>query len=134
MNIPNGVTSIGESSFYLCSNLTLLSISNSVTSIGNYAFGCCYKLETVLFDGNKEPQYKETPFKDCTILKEILVPISYEKDTFCLIPVNKTSIIFEICKQNLSLCSDILDQMRKKHTKHINYQRYRWRQGTQLKF
>lgn len=35
--ISNGVTSIGEYAFYLCS-LTSISIPESVTSIGNYAF------------------------------------------------------------------------------------------------
>jgi len=38
--IPNSVTSIGDSAFYYCTNLTSVTIPNSVTSIGNRAFYC----------------------------------------------------------------------------------------------
>ena len=38
ITIPNGVTSIGDGAFYNCSSLTSITIPNSVTSIGDYAF------------------------------------------------------------------------------------------------
>ena len=38
ITIPNSVTSIGESAFEYCTDLTSISIPNSVTSIGDYAF------------------------------------------------------------------------------------------------
>ena len=39
--IPNSITSIGNSAFYYCSELTELILPDSVTSIGNGAFGGC---------------------------------------------------------------------------------------------
>ena len=45
--IPNTVTSIGNSAFYGCTNLTSVSIPNSVTTIGNNAFGYCTGLTSI---------------------------------------------------------------------------------------
>ena len=52
VDIPNGVTSIGESVFSDCENLTSVVIPASVTNIGEYAFGSCYGLTNVFFLGN----------------------------------------------------------------------------------
>ena len=41
ITIPNSVTTIGESAFDHCSSLTSITIPNSVTSIGNNAFYGC---------------------------------------------------------------------------------------------
>ena len=41
------VTSIGESAFAQCYEMTSLYIPNSVTSIGNYAFGSCSSLTSI---------------------------------------------------------------------------------------
>ena len=46
--IPSSVTSIGESAFYGCSNLTSVTIPEGVTSIGNEAFYRCSRLKTVI--------------------------------------------------------------------------------------
>ena len=47
MNRTRKVTSIGESAFETCYNLTSVSIPTSVTSIGRYAFKNCSKLTSV---------------------------------------------------------------------------------------
>ena len=46
VEIPNSVTSIGNSAFY-CTSLTSIEIPNSVTSIGNYAFSGCTSLTSI---------------------------------------------------------------------------------------
>ena len=43
------VTSIGESAFYGCRNITSISIPASITSIGGYAFYVCTNLRRIKF-------------------------------------------------------------------------------------
>ena len=50
MTIPSSVTSIGDSAFYGCSSLTLVTIPSNVTSIGRSAFSGC-KGASIVFDG-----------------------------------------------------------------------------------
>jgi hypothetical protein len=50
--IPNGVTSIGQSTFNSCTNLASITIPASVTSIGQTAFQNCAKLTSVTFGGS----------------------------------------------------------------------------------
>ena len=47
INIPSGVTSIGDSAFSGCSSLTSINIPSSVTSIGDSAFGECRNLFSI---------------------------------------------------------------------------------------
>ena len=47
IEIPDSVTSIGESAFSDCSSLTSIEIPNSVTSIGEWAFSDCSSLTSI---------------------------------------------------------------------------------------
>lgn len=50
--VPDGVTSIGNYTFFGCSNLTSITIPDSVTSIGEYAFDHCSNLTSINVDSN----------------------------------------------------------------------------------
>ncbi len=47
LELPEGLTNLGDWSFYDCGGLTSISIPNSVTSIGYYAFYGCSGLTSV---------------------------------------------------------------------------------------
>ena len=52
VTIPDGVTSIGDYTFYGCTNFTHVTIPSSVTSIGHYAFyGCSNLTHVTIPDG-----------------------------------------------------------------------------------
>jgi len=63
--IPNGVTSIGRSAFFECTNLTKVTISSSVTNIAYRAFGLCSGLKNIIFKGNT-PQIEYWVFEKVT--------------------------------------------------------------------
>ena len=52
MTIPDSVTTIGESAFGYCENLTSVTIPDSVTTIGEMAFVGCTKLISVTIPGD----------------------------------------------------------------------------------
>ncbi len=73
VNIPNGVTTIGERAFAKCTNLKKLIIPDSVTTIGASAFNECENLEEVVLSKNiKKLNYRT--FADCKRLKKIIIP------------------------------------------------------------
>ncbi len=51
--IPNSVTSIGQSAFWNCRGLTSITISDSVTSIGGFAFSWCINLTNITYNGTQ---------------------------------------------------------------------------------
>jgi len=72
-SIPNGVTTIGDSAFESCINLTNVVIPDSVTSIGYYAFQGCISLTTInIPDGITS--IKDQTFYGCSNLTEITLP------------------------------------------------------------
>ena len=69
------VTSIGNSAFYYCSNLTSVTISSSVTTIGNYAFEYCSNLSSITIP-NSVTSLGKYVFNGCTALTDITIPTS----------------------------------------------------------
>ena len=72
VDIPQGVTSIGNHAFFDCFDLENITIPQSVTSIGDVAFGCC-KFTTLSLGENIET-IGGGAFWHCSNLSEITSP------------------------------------------------------------
>ena len=70
--IPSSVTSIGNSAFYGCYNLTSITIPNSVTSIEKHAFQGCSGLTSVTIPNNVTT-VGEMAFYYCTGLTSVTI-------------------------------------------------------------
>lgn len=75
VDIPQGVTSIGNHAFEACFALEEVTIPQSVTSIGLIAFGGCCKLTTLSLGENVET-IGDHAFYDCRILDNVTIPQS----------------------------------------------------------
>lgn len=73
--INAGVTSIGGDAFYLCNNLTNITIPDSITSIESGAFEGCGSLTNVSIPGGITYIESHT-FADCNSLTSITIPDS----------------------------------------------------------
>ncbi len=81
VEIPNGVTSIGKKVFFYCTSLTRVKIPSSVTSIGSNAFYNCQSLESVKIPSSVTSiGYKA--FCNCSNLKIIEIPPSVTSIVF----------------------------------------------------
>jgi len=79
----DGYTTIGESAFHGCSNLTSIEIPNSVTSIGSGAFWNCSGLTSITIP-NSVTSIGDTPFAGCGGLTS---PI-YNAHVFAFMPTS----------------------------------------------
>ena len=73
--IPNSVTSIGNSAFCSCGELTSVTIPNSVTTIGNSAFSLCDGLTSVVIS-NSVTTIGNSAFNSCDRLISVTIPSS----------------------------------------------------------
>lgn len=84
ISIPDSVKDIRTSTFGKCTGLNKINIPNSVTSIGEYAFGGCTSLSNVNIP-HSVTSIGERAFRDCTSLQSISIPnsvASIKADTF----------------------------------------------------
>ena len=82
--IPNSITSIGNSAFYYCSELTELILPDSVTSIGNGAFGGCSGLVKITSLAKIPPVCDPEVFDgvnktNCELIVPIVSVIAYKQ-------------------------------------------------------
>ena len=75
ITIPDSVTSIGSYAFYACDVLASITIPDSVTSIGEYTFCYCYSLTSVTI-GNGVRSIGNYAFYDCDEITELTMPVS----------------------------------------------------------
>ena len=52
ITIPEGVTCIADSAFYLCTNIPSITLPQTITQIGNYAFSNCLLLTSITIPKN----------------------------------------------------------------------------------
>ena len=70
---PDGVTKVGNNTFYDCSKLTSVTIPNTVTSIGNGAFGSCSGLTSVSIPSTVTSM-GNSAFSGCSGLTSVTIP------------------------------------------------------------
>ncbi|MBP5664374.1 MAG: leucine-rich repeat domain-containing protein [Bacteroidales bacterium] len=75
VSIPNSVTSIGIRTFQSCDGLTSVTLPNSVTSLGACAFEDCIGLTSIDL-GNSLKTIENTTFSGCSNLSSITIPNS----------------------------------------------------------
>ena len=73
--VGNGVTHIGDFSFYGCESLESVTIPNSVTSIGNFAFYGCHGINSLTLPDNLTTIGNEA-FYNCSAITTLNIPNS----------------------------------------------------------
>ena len=73
--IPNSVTKIGDGAFDECHNLKTVSLSNSITNIGDFAFGHCQELTSIKIP-NGVKTIGDGAFWCCDSIKTLTLPNS----------------------------------------------------------
>jgi hypothetical protein len=96
VNLPNGITSIGDKAFYGKGSLTSVTIPNSVASIGQQAFENCKSLTSVTI-GSGVTTIGSRAFFRCEKLASITIPnrVTRIEDNIFNVCYNLTSITFQ---------------------------------------
>ena len=82
ITLEDGITNIGNATFYQCTGLSNIIIPDSVTTIGGYAFEGCENLIQIDIPDNVA-DIGGFAFKDCTSLSNIVIPNSIKSIGYC---------------------------------------------------
>ena len=75
LTIPDGITSVGNSSFGRCESLTAVTIPSGVTSIGNFSFSACTNLTHISIPDSVKSIGRHA-LNSCDQLTEVEIPDS----------------------------------------------------------
>ena len=84
VDIPEGITIIGDSSFLRCFSLKDIKFPKSLTSISAYSFASCDSLEQVDLLHTNVQELGDDAFAVCTSLREMKVPDSLQTFGSCV--------------------------------------------------
>lgn len=73
IELPDGMTSVGDLAFYECENLSTVVLPDTVTKIGDYAFSGCDQI-TLLNLGSRLQYIGEGAFSGCSSLLSVRLP------------------------------------------------------------
>ena len=73
LNLPSGLSTIGDLAFYQCKNLNAVSIPSSVTEIGDNSFAFCEGMQ-ILNLGSGIVKIGRAAFSDCYLISSISLP------------------------------------------------------------
>lgn len=79
LQIPDGLTTIGDYAFYDCDKLTSVTLPASVTSIGNYLFAGCDAIKSVDMSAISLDVLPEYTFRNAAALEEVKLPSSLKE-------------------------------------------------------
>ena len=113
VTIPSSVTSIGGSAFAFCSGLTSINIPNSVTSIGSQTFAFCSGMTSVTIP-NSVSSIEYATFQGCSSLTSVTIPNSVTsigcmafEDCSDLTSITIPNSVIDMCGYTFKNCSSL---------------------------
>lgn len=119
ITIPNNITSIGDSAFFRCENLSNVKLGNNVLSIGDDAFSCCKNISNINIP-DCVVSIGENAFYSCS-LTDITIPDSVASIGRGAFSYCEDLLNINVAKNNMNYSSIDGILFNKEHTELILY-------------